>query len=560
MACPQCPHLWTGSAVTLCLLLPEMWTRVLAVVCLLIGVALSQPVYDDSGFEQDVRMAGLLYSDKWPLANFASLPWASSEPTQQVLSSYSNEETFYAVQGASDLTLWSGAFVPPQNASNLRTFEPDSSAEYFQFTNVTAFLPTQAQSSLVAGARLYIQQQSDSSVEYIVVASPIEGVTVSACPMGAEGIDAACTLIGQAPLPIGLFGSPPSAVLSITQDAAANLWIGTDTGLYRLNKGTSSVNWIEDVIDAPIVAVAVMPAGSGQPERIFAGSEDRLWFSSVAEAVSSDLDSASFNYYWIDGLIDGIITEMAIDEVTNSLWVANDICINVLHQNRTWQRVAGPQGLALTNLTTIAFDRHSNSMWAGSWWGATRYKHAKITPGIDSSGSLSGTVITNEWNLYHGSRWLAGPSYSEGTNVSSVATARIQGASIGVIATDYGISIISTQNVTLKEKADWMQSTIYPRHDMYGLTASCDLAEYGDLSSWYAVSNDNDGLWTSMYLASQSFRYAATGDPDAKAAAWRAFQGLSLLNYVTGVAGLPARSALHMANPPDGTGGTWYNR
>jgi hypothetical protein len=71
------------------------------------------------------------------------------------------------------------------------------------------------------------------------------------------------------------------------------------------------------------------------------------------------------------------------------------------------------------------------------------------------------------------------------------------------------------------------------------------------------VSEDNDGLWTSIYVASQAFRYAVTKDPEAKRNAWRAFEGMELLNNVTGIPGLMARSVLPRDQPY--SGGTWYN-
>lgn len=80
-------------------------------------------------------------------------------------------------------------------------------------------------------------------------------------------------------------------------------------------------------------------------------------------------------------------------------------------------------------------------------------------------------------------------------------------------------------------------------------------------------TSDNDGLWTSMYLASQSFRYAGmllinplffflfallflsslflllinivivTKTPEAKASAWASFEAMELLNNISGVQG-----------------------
>jgi hypothetical protein len=47
-------------------------------------------------------------------------------------------------------------------------------------------------------------------------------------------------------------------------------------------------------------------------------------------------------------------------------------------------------------------------------------------------------------------------------------------------------------------------------------------------------ADDNDGLWTSMYLSSQIFRYQVTQDVNVKASAWKHFQALELLNQITG--------------------------
>lgn len=82
------------------------------------------------------------------------------------------------------------------------------------------------------------------------------------------------------------------------------------------------------------------------------------------------------------------------------------------------------------------------------------------------------------------------------------------------------------------------------------------------------------GLWTGMYLASQSFRYAVTGDPQAQANAAVAIAGLHDLTAVTGVPGLYGRayqkpegaytydaagSSAWVASPAAGYEGWWYN-
>jgi hypothetical protein len=61
--------------------------------------------------------------------------------------------------------------------------------------------------------------------------------------------------------------------------------------------------------------------------------------------------------------------------------------------------------------------------------------------------------------------------------------------------------------------------------------------------------SDNDGLWTGLYVAAQSFRYAATKSPEAKAQAWRSMQALLRLESITGLPGFPARAICHVDEP-----------
>lgn len=74
------------------------------------------------------------------------------------------------------------------------------------------------------------------------------------------------------------------------------------------------------------------------------------------------------------------------------------------------------------------------------------------------------------------------------------------------------------------------------------------------------MDSDNDGLWTSMYTASQAFRYAATKDPAAKAEALTRFEALLFLYEASAgvAAGFPARSAARVGDTIF-SGGTWHN-
>jgi len=101
-----------------------------------------------------------------------------------------------------------------------------------------------------------------------------------------------------------------------------------------------------------------------------------------------------------------------------------------------------------------------------------------------------------------------------------------------------GLSILWYEEWTLSKKALHYQSLIEPRHDRFGLVASAILTKYGDLSSFKKAAGETDGLWSSIYLAAQCFRYALTKDEDAHTSGWKTFTGMALLEKVTGIPGL----------------------
>ncbi len=68
------------------------------------------------------------------------------------------------------------------------------------------------------------------------------------------------------------------------------------------------------------------------------------------------------------------------------------------------------------------------------------------------------------------------------------------------------------------------------------------LAVPGDLTSSEIVDTDNDGGWSSYYLGSQAFRFAATGDPQARSNAWEVFAALERLRTLPGRNGFFART------------------
>lgn len=111
------------------------------------------------------------------------------------------------------------------------------------------------------------------------------------------------------------------------------------------------------------------------------------------------------------------------------------------------------------------------------------------------------------------------------------------------LATAGGVSRIEQRSMTLADKAALFDAITHERHVRLGYTSTENrLENAGDLTSFSNHDDDNDGQWTSMYLASQCFRYAVTGSDQAREHARTAARALMKLEEVAGDDGFFARS------------------
>ncbi|MCK5134228.1 MAG: hypothetical protein KAR19_00455 [Bacteroidales bacterium] len=111
-----------------------------------------------------------------------------------------------------------------------------------------------------------------------------------------------------------------------------------------------------------------------------------------------------------------------------------------------------------------------------------------------------------------------------------------------LILTEKGLSKINFVEMTLAEKAEYFQTVQRLRHIRHGFSSEGYLSSPGDPSSIVLRDTDNDGLWTSMYLAGELFRYAATKSEDALQNAYEAFEAMERLTEISGIKGFPART------------------
>lgn len=102
-------------------------------------------------------------------------------------------------------------------------------------------------------------------------------------------------------------------------------------------------------------------------------------------------------------------------------------------------------------------------------------------------------------------------------------------------ATAAGAGGILREPMTLAAKAAYYEDEIarYIQRTPFGFVAEAPLKTPGDRTTADPQDSDNDGLWTAMYGAGESFGYGALRDPALKDRARRAFEALRFLQQVT---------------------------
>jgi hypothetical protein len=127
------------------------------------------------------------------------------------------------------------------------------------------------------------------------------------------------------------------------------------------------------------------------------------------------------------------------------------------------------------------------------------------------------------------------------------------------IETPQGFARMEDRSITLEEKSRIFIERIQARHNRWGLTADSHLDTPGDLATSRPVSTDNDGLWTAMYVAAESFRFKVTGAADARDNARRGMQAILRLEQITGIPGFPARSFIKPGVDVQPKDGEWHD-
>jgi hypothetical protein len=164
-------------------------------------------------------------------------------------------------------------------------------------------------------------------------------------------------------------------------------------------------------------------------------------------------------------------------------------------------------------------------------------------------GMFSYHLPAHSLEYFAGKRWLPD---------DQVTAIGFETAKVIWVETPKGYSRIEYKQIPLAEKAKAFEERVRARHVRHGLTASSRLRIPGDLSSNQMVSDDNDGLWTAIYVAAQCFRYRVTGEAEARENARQGIEALMRLEEITGIPGFPARSFIKLGVDEQPEDGEWH--
>lgn len=212
---------------------------------------------------------------------------------------------------------------------------------------------------------------------------------------------------------------------------------------------------------------------------------------------------------------------MATD-ASGHLWIGTNRNILVLRgDDYVFAIEPGPGGLPYPDVTTIACDATTGWVWVGFSEGAA-------------------VLAEGKWRYFWGRRWLPG------NRVYQVVS---DGSGGAWFATDHGVARFEARRMRLQDKAAHYEAINAARHNRSGFTTDCRLADPEDFSSFRHLASDNDGLWTALTIAAESFRFAVTRDSEARELARKSMRALLELVYKTGAPGFPARAIARRDEP-----------
>lgn len=254
------------------------------------------------------------------------------------------------------------------------------------------------------------------------------------------------------------------------------------------------------------------------------------WQGNSAEKIRSMLYDESRNSFWLlssRSLMSFSPARKAVETVFNGnnftsfilASSAKEIVIGttdgylVFDADTKQQKGEVQKKLPWTDITAV--NEIDSTLWFGTTRGAfTRSQEGKIKYYASRRWLPSDTVVAIE----------KGPDHSI------------------LILTNKGLSKIIRKPMTLHDKAMYYEKQVRARHIRHGFNGTLGYMKNGSLATGSLEDSDNDGLWTSMYLGAEVFRYAVTKSPEALENIRESMEAMERLYSINKVKGFPSRS------------------
>ena len=336
-------------------------------------------------------------------------------------------------------------------------------------------------------------------------------------------------------------------VFDLYVDSKGILWAAAWNGLYRLEgtkgekvagiKGPVSVVGYDGttLITMGPAGLWRLTEGSWQEEEMPFSREDRClltdrkngYYLGTGRGVWHVRPEGTKHFWKPSQLISDNIRGIDYGPDKN-LWIGGlgGITVYTARKDQKLSVITPEEGLTDIRVTCV-HRAPGGAMWVGTEQGVLR-------------------ILGMKHSLRHSRRWLLDD------RVRDIA---FDSHGTAWVATAGGVSALKKEKITLEQKAAYYEDLLLRRHVRKPwLVEKCRLNIPGDTTTWQPMDDDNDGQYTSMYLAMESYRYAVTHDPRARENAVKAFHALKFLQTVTGTDGFVARTVIpvtwkQMADP-----------
>ena len=376
------------------------------------------------------------------------------------------------------------------------------------------------------------------------------------------------------PFPVGK-EKDDNEVRSIAVDQKQTVWIATAGGIFQKPAGSSLWNPVITGEDrGPSYAVALQSDGTmllGSWNGLYTFREGELHKITapqppISVLATSGNDSYALGPHGIWKLVgtEWILQDYKISRAVRdakvggdgSLWVATDAGLYHCKGGNATLFQSTTQ-LISCYAKALAFAPNGDQ-WVGVMGGVSIRRNDKMVKILTPKTGLSSAVVHCITQAPDGQMWVGtdvgivrfDKEFHHSLRFSKrwltddrVAAIAFDAKGDAWIATANGVSCIHRNTMTLADKEQNYYSQLMKRHIREPwICGNLRLEVPGDTSTWRHTDDDNDGEYTSGYLAMESFRYAATKSEDARIKARKAFDFLDLLQTVTGTEGFFART------------------